>query len=204
MKMINFSKFVTEARKVDKSVFTFGRHQPPTIGHQKVFDKVESEAKSQGAQAHIITSHSHDGEKNPLPSHLKKKLIRSMVSPSTKVSSSDSDSPTLLHHLVKMHKAGIKHVTMVAGSDRVNEFNTLINKYNGKTGPHGHYHFDSIKVVSAGHRDPDAEGAEGMSGTKARELAKAGKTEELKKGMPESIHPHIPEIVRHIKNGSGS
>ena len=58
---------------------------------------------------------------------------------------------------------------MVAGSDRVTEFQTLLDKYNNHKGRHGEYKFDTIKVVSAGERDADAEGDSGASGTKMRE-----------------------------------
>jgi polyhydroxyalkanoate synthesis regulator phasin len=190
---------VLEAKE-RKAVFAFGRFNPPTIGHEKLIHKVEDTAKSQGAEAHIIASHTEGNAKNPLPKEKKVEYLKKIAGEGTNVSSSSSEHPTLLHHLSRLHKSGVQHITMVAGDDRVKEFHSLINKYNGKEGPHSYFNFKSIKVVSAGHRDPDAEGAEGMSGTKARSLARAGDIKGLKKGLPKALHPHAEEIANHIKS----
>ena len=180
------------------AVVAFGRMNPPTTGHEKLIHKVEDTAKETGGEAHIIATHTEGNPKNPLPSKAKVGYIKKVVKPDTKVISSSKDSPTLLHQLSNLHNSGVKHVTMVAGSDRVREFHDLIHKYNGKQGAHGHYDFKSIKVVSAGGRDPDAEGTTGISGTKMREYAHAGNEKKFKSGLPKALHPHAKEIMGHI------
>lgn len=180
------------------AVFAFGRFNPPTIGHEKLIHKVEDTARSVGGEAHIIASHTEGNAKNPLSKEKKVGYIKKIAAEGTNVSASSSESPTLLHHLARLHKSGVQHITMVAGDDRVNEFHNLINKYNGKKGPHGHFNFKTVSVVSAGHRDPDAEGTEGMSGTKIRDLARKGK--DIKKGLPKVLHPHAKEIADQIRS----
>ena len=183
-----------------KAVFAFGRFNPPTTGHEKLIHKVESEAKKSGAQAHIIASHSENSGKNPLPKEKKVDYLKKVAAKDTHVSHSSSEHPTLLHQLSNLHKSGVKHLTMVAGSDRVKDYHDLIHKYNGQESKHGHYNFKSIKVVSAGHRDPDAEGTSGMSGTKMREHARSGNMKAFKSGLPKALHPHAEEIANHIRS----
>jgi phosphopantetheine adenylyltransferase len=194
--MKTFLRYISE-EKEKSATFAFGRFNPPTVGHEKLIHKVEDEAKKNGGEAHIIASHSEGTSKNPLPVERKVSLLKKVAGKKTKVSSSSSEQPTLLHHLVKLHNSGVKHLTMVAGSDRVNEYNDLIHKYNGKESKHGTYNFKSIKVVSAGQRDPDAEGTEGMSGSKLRAKARSG--EDIRPGLPKALHPHAKEIANHIR-----
>lgn len=190
---------VLEAKE-RRAVFAFGRFNPPTAGHEKLIHKVEDTAKSHGAEAHIIASHSEGSGKNPLPKEKKVDYLKKVASKDTHVSASSSKHPTLLHQLSNLHKNGVQHLTMVAGSDRVKEYHDLIHKYNGQESKHGHYNFKSINVVSAGHRDPDAEGAEGMSGTKMREHARSGNMKAFKSGLPKALHPYAEEIANHIKS----
>jgi hypothetical protein len=178
------------------AVVAFGRMNPPTTGHEKLIHKVEDTAKEVGGEAHIIASHSENNPKNPVPSKAKVGYIKKVAKPETKVSASSKESPTLLHHLSNLHKSGVKHVTIV--SDKIKEFGDLAHKYNGVEGKHGHYNFKSIKSVSSGMRDPDAEGAAGISGTKMREYAHAGDEKKFKAGLPKALHPHAKEIMGHI------
>ena len=177
----------------------FGRMNPPTTGHEKLIKKVHAHAKSVGGTAHVITSHSHDKEKNPVPQKHKIKYLKKVAPSGVKVSGSSKSQPSIFHHAAALHKAGHTELTVVAGSDRVKEFHTSLNKYNGVKGRHGHYNFKKINVVSSGDRDPDAEGTAGISGTKMREHAKKGDHKSFKKGLPKSLHPHAEEIMSHIK-----
>jgi len=195
--MKTFLNYLSEMKRNKHVVLAYGRFNAPTIGHEKLIHKTEDLAKEQGAEAHVVTTHSEGTSKNPLPLSKKVKFIKKVAAKGTRVSHTTPEEPTLLHHLAKLHKQGVRHLTMVAGSDRVGEYESLINKYNGKTGPHGHYKFDSIKVVSAGQRDPDSEGTEGMSGTKLRAKARAG--EDIKPALPKALHPHAEEIANHIR-----
>jgi hypothetical protein len=197
--MKTFKDYMVE-EKEKSAVFAFGRFNPPTTGHEKLIHKVESTAKSQGAEAHVIASHSEGSGKNPIPKEKKVGYLKKVAASDTHVSSSSSEHPTLLHQLSHLHKSGVRHLTMVAGSDRVKEYHDLIHKYNGAEGKHGHYNFKSVKVVSAGHRDPDAEGTSGMSGTKMRAAARSGDAEKFKSGLPKALHPHAEEIAGHIRS----
>ena len=187
---------VQEAKE-KSAVFAFGRFNPPTTGHEKLIHKVEATAKSHGADAHIIASHSEGSGKNPLPKEKKVGYLKKVASSSTHVSSSDKENPSFLQQAKKLHDAGYHHLVMVAGSDRVDDYHKKLHQYNGKE---GHYNFKSIKVVSAGQRDPDAEGTAGMSGTKMREHARSGNMKSFKSGLPKALHSHADEIADHIRS----
>jgi len=151
-------------------VMAFGRMNPPTIGHEKLVNKVKEIAHDLHAPHHIILSHSSDAKKNPLSIQDKVKHAKRFF-PNTNIEASSKEHPTFLQHAARLHQAGHDHLVMVGGSDRVEEFHKKLQQYNG-TGPGKLYNFKKIEVKSAGHRDPDAEGAEGMSASKMREHAK--------------------------------
>ena len=182
------------------AVFAFGRMNPPTTGHEKLMHAVHKTAQAHGAKGHVVTSHSHDSKKNPLPQDKKMSYLKKLH-PHVDVHGSSKEAPTMLHHASKLHAQGHKHLVMVAGSDRTKDFENTLKKYNGQKGPHGHYDFKSIKVVSSGARDPDSEGVSGMSGTKMRAHAKAGDHKSFKKGLPKALHKHAGDIVKHINEG---
>ena len=178
--MKSFSDFLTEATK--EVTFTFGRYNPPTIGHEKLFDAVKKQARS-GAYR-IYTSKSQDSKKNPLPFKDKIKFVRKMFPKHARAVMGDPDVRTVFDIVTKLYDQGFVKVTMVVGSDRVVEFEALLNKYNGEKGRHGFYNFEAITVVSAGERDPDAEGAAGMSASKLRALAQQNNFASFAKGLP--------------------
>lgn len=175
------------------AVFTYGRNNPPTIGHEKLFDKTVETAKKHGAVPHIFTSHSQDAKKNPLTAEHKVQLIKHAY-PQAHVGSSSKEMPSMLHIAKQFHEQGHKHLVMVAGSDRVEEYKQKLKQYNG-THEGALYNFKSIKVVSAGERDPDAEGASGMSGTKLRSHAIAGNKEKFKSGLMSKLSDEHKEKV---------
>ena len=187
-----------QLEKNKTAVLSFGRHNPPTIGHEKLLNKVHSVAKEHGGTAHVVTSHSHDNDKNPVPQNKKLEYLRKVAHPNVKVSGSSTKHPTIMHAATKLHDAGHKHLVVVAGEDRVNKFHKMLNTYNGKKGDHGHYNFKSIKVVSSGKRDPDSHGTEGMSASKLRGHARAGDHDTFKAGLPKALHPHAKEIHGHV------
>lgn len=200
---MDFKKYIQEQDKEPAeektSVMAFGRFNPPTVGHEQLIQKVHSVAKEHGGDAHIVASHSQGTAKNPLPQDKKLSYLQSIAPGKVKVSGSSKEEPTLFHVASRLHNQGTDHLVMVAGSDRVDEYKENLEKYNGVRGKHGYYNFKSIKVVSAGQRDPDAEGVEGMSGTKMRELARSGNTEGFKQGLPDSLKAHADEMINHIK-----
>lgn len=181
-------------------VFSFGRFNPPTAGHSKVVDHVVKTADKHGADHRVIVSHSQDKNKNPLHSDHKLSYLKH-VHPNVNVQASSKEHPHFMAHLTKMHKEGYSHVTMVAGSDRVQEFQKLADKYNG---PDGSYNFKKIKVVSAGHRDPDAEGTEGVSGTKMRAHAGNNDYKSFKSGLHTSASDeHAKKLFHSTRSGMG-
>jgi len=181
-------------------VFTFGRMNPPTSGHSKLIDTVHNHAKEIGADHRVVVSHSQDKHKNPLHPHHKVDYLKH-VHPKTNIEHSSKESPHFLAHLKKIHQEGYKKVTMVVGSDRVEDFKNLANKYNG---PDGEYHFDKIHIKSAGSRDPDAEGVEGISGTKMRSHAGNNDLESFKAGLhPDHSHDHAKKLFHAVRNGMG-
>lgn len=176
----------------DKVVFTFGRMNPPTIGHAKLVDIVKREAGKRGADPHIYLSHSQDAKKNPLDYNAKIRLAQSAFGPSVK----KTGHKTVIDILKMLSKRGVKEVVMVVGSDRVPEFDRILDKYNGKE-----YKFDSIRVISAGERDPDADGVSGMSASKLRGLAKSGDFDGFKTGMPSSLsNAEVKKVYNKIRS----
>ena len=132
---------------MSKVVFTWGRMNPPTVGHQKLVDKVKSEAKKIGAMPHVFISHSQDSKKNPLSYEDKFSIARKAFGSSV----TKSQAKTIIQVMQELEKMGHTEVTLVVGSDRLNEFKTFLNRYNGKD-----CKFDKLEVVSAGARDPEA------------------------------------------------
>lgn len=177
-------------------VFAFGRFNPPTAGHSKLVDKVQSEARKRNADHRIIVSHSQDKHKNPLSAADKIKYL-STIHTGTKFEASSKEHPHFIAHLIKMHKEGHTHVTMVSGSDRVQEFQRLADKYNGKD-----YDFKHLKVVSAGERDPDAEGVTGISGTKMRTHASNNDYKSFKSGLhTRATDTHAKNLFKAVRKG---
>ena len=202
--MKSFLELVEEKQKDSKPVvMAFGRMNPPTTGHLKLIDKVKHEAEKQGAKHTVIVSHSQDTKKNPLSGEQKLKHLK-RYSLGTHFEASDKEHPTILHHAAKLHAKGHDKLTVIAGSDRVKEMHDLLHKYNGVKGRHGHYNFKKIEVKSAGHRDPDAEGSEGMSGTKMREHAKNKDFHSFRQGVPSHVSDtHAKELMHDVRKGMG-
>jgi dephospho-CoA kinase len=158
---------------MSNATFTFGRFNPPTeSGHGKLVQAVQDHAESTGGHHYIFATHSQDKKKNPL-THAEKTGAMRKLFPTANVVD-NGNHKTIIDVMKHLEKKGHTHVTMVAGSDRVDELHKLLNNYNGKD-----YKFKKVNVVSAGHRDPDSEGSEGMSASKLRGLVAAGKKDEF-------------------------
>ena len=163
-------------------VFGFGRFNPPTTGHEKLIKKVASVAGSNPWR--VFPSHTQNPKKDPLPQALKTAYMRKMFKKYAK-NIVVSKARNAIEIAVELYNQGYKNLIMVAGADRVKGFDTMLNQYNGVEGKgHGYYKFDSIKIVSAGERDPDSEGVEGMSASKMRAAAVDGDKDSFLKGVP--------------------
>ena len=169
-------------REDDRStaVFAFGRFNPPTIGHEKLIETVLQTAQKANGKAYLFLSHKQNNKTDPLDFKSKQSYIQQFY---PKLAVGDAGANTIIKALQKIQAEGRTKIIMVAGSDRVEEFQKLLNQYNGKPDKAGNdlYKFDSIDVVNAGQRDPDAEGVSGASASKARELANKGQEHEFTK-----------------------
>jgi len=187
------------------AVVAWGRANPPTVGHEKLFDKTLEHAEEVGGKAHIFVSHSQDNKKNPLSSSEKVNFLKkAYTGKQVKIGSSSPTKPSLLHIASQLHDAGHTELHMLAGSDRIPEYERLLNQYNGKEGPHGYYNFKKIKVVSAGERDPDSEGTEGISGTKMRSHAiSANKSEFMNNVLSKLSDEDKEQVYKRTRAGMG-
>ena len=184
----------TEAK--GKSIaFAFGRFNPPTIGHEKLINKVKSVPTN---DYKIYLSRSEDPKKNPLSPRDKLSIIKKMF-PSHARNIEINRTNMVLDIATELYKKGYTDITMVAGSDRVREFEGILKKYNGVKSRHGLYDFNTINVVSAGERDPDAEGATGMSASKMRAAAAKGDLKSFEKGLPSGVDAE--DIMKQVRKG---
>jgi hypothetical protein len=169
----------------DKIVFTFGRFNPPTTGHEKLIEKVAAVAKKEAADFMVFPSHSQNPKKDPLDFKTKVRFMKKMFPKYSRNIISNNKAKTAINVATILYEMGYKECAMVVGGDRVTEFKTLLNKYNGVEGRHGLYDFKGgIKIYSAGERDPDAEGVTGMSASKMRAAAAADDYDSFKNGLP--------------------
>jgi hypothetical protein len=175
----------------------FGRMNPPTIGHQKVVDSI----LKQEADAHFLfvsQTHKPTGKnktrlENPLPFDVKLEFIRQAF---PNIDIGDTSVGTAIGILQNLEKQGFDNVIFVCGSDRVPAFTELFNKQNGID-----YDLKSIKIVSSGARDPDAEGAEGMSASKMRAAAIADDFDAFKTGLPSGLSGNAEEVFSAVRQG---
>jgi len=199
---MDFIDYLTEAPE-KHGVLAYGRMNPPTTGHEQVINKVHEVAKKHNAVHKVVLSHSQDKSKNPLPADVKVKHAQHAF-PGTNIEAASKERPTILHHAAAMASQGVKHLHVVAGSDRVEEYHKLLHKYNGVASKHGNYKFKSIQVHSSGERDPDAEGTSGISGTKMREHATAGRKNKFHAALPSKMKPeHKDALYRDVRQHMG-
>ena len=171
---------------IKSGVLSFGRMNPPTLGHEKVIDKVLEVAKLSKASHRVVLSHSTDSKKNPLPIDVKLSFAK-LAFPSVNLVAASKDKPTILHHMVDLFEEGVNSIYIITGSDRIETISNLIVKYNGISSKHGFYDFDKITVTSAGDRDPDSDDVSGVSGTKMREFVKLGDSESFMFNLPSKL-----------------
>ena len=171
------------------AVMAFGRMNPPTIGHAKLVDAI----KSQPGDPFIFLSQSQKPKTDPLSFEDKLRYAKFFF---PNVTIGNPEVKTIIQALQKVESLGYQQLIYVAGSDRVQAFEELLNKYNGKD-----FTFKSIKVVSAGERDPDADGAEGMSASKMRQAAADNDIESFKQGVPQQ--EVADEMFAAVRKGMG-
>lgn len=178
-------------------VFAFGRFNPPTTGHELLVRFVKKLAQQSRADHIIYASRSQDAKKNPLSVERKLHYLNLMF-PGTNFKGANDQERTFIEAVKSLNKR-YKNLIMVAGSDRVPEYTKILEKYNGID-----FHFDSVKVVSAGERDPDADDASGMSASKMRALAAKGDFAQFKRGLPAAVREiDARRMMNDVREGMG-
>ena len=168
---------------------------PPTVGHEKLVNKIVSTAIAEKGTPLVYLSKTQDAKKNPLTYDQKIKYAQTFFGKRLIVK---SNAKTIIQVAQELQKAKYKDLVLVVGSDRVKEFETLLNKYNGKD-----YTFNSIKVVSAGERDPDSDDVSGMSASKIRAAAADGDLDLFTKGIPTRNDRMRLDLYRDVRSGLG-
>lgn len=208
--MKTFKQYFLSEQEQDKVVvFAYGRFNPPSIGHLKLINKVINTAKKLKGHYYIVPSQSSakptpkQRQTNPLSLEQRVQILKHMVvDPSSVV----EFGTTFINTLKKFQEMGYTTAVQIAGSDREEEFMRLVNKYNGLPDSTGEipFQFKEYKFVSAGQRDPDSEGVEGMSASKLRKFAVEGKYNKFQEGMaplvPEELKQQAYEDIRKAYN----
>lgn len=200
MPIKNFSQYLVEEER--EVYFTFGRMNPPTIGHGKVMDTLAS--KSGKYDYKVYLSQSQNPKKDPLTYEQKVKHVRKMFPKHARQVIMDKGINSVFDIAVKLYDQGYTKINMVVGQDRVREFEVLLNKYNGQKARHGFYNFKKINVISAGARDPDATGVEGMSASKQRENVAKNDFVTFAQGVPKSMsNDDARKLFNDVRKGMG-
>ena len=199
MSLHSFKEHYLVEAAAETVTLNWGRFNPPTIGHEKLLDV--SHSKGSGDHRIYATQTSGD-KKNPLEWKTKIKYMRKVFPVHARMILMDKKVKTIFDALVIAHNDGYKKLELVVGSDRVTEFDTLVKKYNGKKGKHGLYDFKEITIINAGERDPDAEGADGMSASKMRAAASNNDLVAFTQGLPKKFRD-AEGLMNAVRSGMG-
>ena len=179
----------------DTVTVAFGRFNPPTIGHEKLMKAADKVAM--GGPLKIYPSRTQDAKKNPLDPDMKISFMKKLFPDYEENIINDGEMKSIFNVLIAADEEGYKNVNIVVGADRQAEFENLATKYNGEL-----YNFDDIRVVSAGIRDADAEGVEGMSASKMRKAVVDGNFKAFKSGTPKNIKDDdVQSIFNAVRSG---
>ena len=171
----------TGAETSEVLTVAFGRFNPPTVGHGKLLSAAKK--ASQGGDLKIYPSRSQDPKKNPLDPDMKISFMKKMFPDYSENIINDDEMRSIFNVLTTASEGGYKDVNIIVGSDRQAEFENLATKYNGEL-----YDFENINVISAGVRDADAEGVEGMSASKMRKAVVDGDFDAFRRGTPKDLN----------------
>ena len=133
----SFQDYIVE--NTNEITFAFGRFNPPTTGHEKLFEAVKK--ISRGGLYRVYPTHTQDAKRNPLDFKTKVKYLRKMFPKHARNIMADKGMRTSFNVISALYDQGFTQATMVVGEDRVIEFDKLLNKYNGVKGKHGFYQF---------------------------------------------------------------
>jgi len=199
--MISYNELFEKKKKEKVVVFTFGRFQPPTSGHQVLIDKVSSIASRVGGAAMVFPSPAESGKINPLSHKDKVSFMKKTFRKVTVVNDKTIINP--FYALKKFSDQGYTKVILVVGSDRVAEFKKTVTPYLFHKNPKLALNFE-FEVMSAGERDPDSSGVSGVSGTKVREFASDGDYDSFKGSMPSGASDReVKKIFDSLRKSMG-
>ena len=203
MSLHSFKEHYLEEAAAETVTLNYGRFNPPTIGHEKLLEVLSS--KSGNNPYRIYLSQTNDKKKNPLLYNDKVKYARKMMPKHARYIMLNKDVKTVFDAANAIYNEGFVNVVMVVGSDRITEFKSLLTKYNGKTGQrYGFYNFRTIDVISAGERDPDSEGVDGMSASKMRAAASDNDFNQFTKGLPKNFsNKDSKDLFNGVRSGMG-
>jgi len=198
--MKSYTQFLTEAKNEKVAVVTFGRMNPPTIGHQKLVDNVLRVARQNKGEPMVFLSHTQKKDKDPLDYNTKIKIASKAFGKVVKKDSVNNPFDVVY----KMRDEGYTHVFFVAGSDRVPQYNAMFKKYSGHSDPEKDIGVE-LQVVSAGDRDPDSDNAEGMSASKMRAFAMENDYSHFVLGSPEKLRePDVKKMFIAVRKAMGA
>ena len=181
---------------MSRVVVAWGRFNPPTIGHQKLIEAVAKIAK--GDDYFIYPTHTQKKPKDPLPSNMKVDYMKKMFPKHASHIIYNKEINTIIK-LLQEYQGTYTELTLVAGSDRIPSYKELLNKYNGVE-----YTYKNLDVVSAGERDPDSDGASGMSASKMRAAAKEGDFKSFRSGIADTLDDNEKmELMLEVRKGMG-
>ena len=187
----------TDAKTSEVLTVAFGRFNPPTVGHGKLLSAAKK--ASQGGDLKIYPSRSQDPKKNPLDPDMKISFMKKMFPDYSENIVNDDEMRSIFNVLTTASEGGYKDVNIIVGSDRQAEFENLANKYNGDL-----YDFENIRVISAGVRDADAEGVEGMSASKMRKAVVDGDFDAFRRGTPKDLNDGDTQaLFDAVRSGMG-
>ena len=171
----------------------FGRFNPPHAGHGQLMDlAAESAAETEGDYV-IVPSRTNDPKKNPLDADSKVATMRTMFPVHAEKIMNDPQNNTIFDVLKKAHNDGYANVRIVAGDDRVKQFDKLSQNYNGQL-----YQFDALETLSSGQRDDDAEGMEGYSASRMRLAAMEGDFKSFYNNLQQEVQATDPNTGEPI------
>ncbi len=200
MTISSFKRFLVEEEKT--IFFTFGRLNPATVAHGMLMDTLAE--KAGGNPYRVFLSQSQDSKKNPLDYATKIKFTRKMFPRHSRAIMLNKKIINIFDVATTLFEEGFKNITMVVGSDRVNEFSVLLKKYNGVKARHGFYNFSKINVVSAGERDPDADDMSGVSASRQRKFAADNDFVGFSQGLPKKVsNADAKDLFNAVRNGMG-
>ena len=179
-------------------VMAVARMNPPTIGHKRLVDKVKQIADACSSKHIIFLSNSHDGMRNPLSPESRLAHVQRLF-PDTNFRIAGKDFPGFLAHATSAYREGAEYLILVAGSDRAENYEEMMDQYNGPLGP---FNFKKIAVISAGDRR-EGDGVEGMSATRMRWYAEMGNYSAFLAGLPPTTEDHARQIYDEVRKGLG-